>query len=514
MHMIRNHNRPFAPKITDPTAGTGAHAKSSVIKQVFRLVPTVIALAIGLQAAAVEAAVFDLNTGNAATQGVIPSVTPPLQATWAPGDASLIFRVVAMLGNGWFDAIAPYHPTAVGIYSNLGRRPATERANNYQRNVAMLYASQHILNSVLPNHKATWQKMLTDVGLDPNDQSTDPATPAGIGNLAGAAVVAQRANDGMNQLGNEGGCIYNCQPYADYTGFQPVNNAYEVLDPSGWQPRIAASRNSNGIFTVQHFVTPQYRLAKPYSYTDPSIFTVPAPVSYTDFIAYKQQADEVLAASASLTDELKMKVEFFDNKFVGFGGSISGAAMINGLQRDLDRYVHYHFLTNMAAFDVGIAVWQEKAKYNAVRPFTAIRVLYGDSPVTSWGGTQMGTVSNMPASQWKEYLNVANHPEYPSGSATFCAAIAQASRLYFGTDSFGLSRTFRKGSSVIEPGFTPTVDVTFTFPTWTQWAEDCGQSRINGGVHFQQAVDVAPMLGDPIGTAAYDFLMRHINGNP
>ena len=87
--------------------------------------------------------------------------------------------------------------------------------------------------------------MLTSVGLDPDDASEDKTTPIGIGNLAGKAVVAFREHDGMNQLGDHGGRMYNLQPYADYTGFEPVNTAYDLRDPSKWQPRILPSGNGD-----------------------------------------------------------------------------------------------------------------------------------------------------------------------------------------------------------------------------------------------------------------------------
>lgn len=35
-------------------------------------------------------------------------------------------------------------------------------------------------------------------------------------------------------------------------------------------------------------------------------------------------------------------------------------------------------ISNMAMFDVLIIVWKEKRRWDAVRPVTAIRFLYGD----------------------------------------------------------------------------------------------------------------------------------------
>jgi hypothetical protein len=443
---------------------------------------------------------------------VLDKVNVTFPQTWGSGCASVIFRATTLLGNAWFDAIAPYHRTAVGVYSDLGRRPADEGRGLFNRNVAILYASFQVLDSLLPEYNQRWRNMLLSVGLDPDDDSQDPTTPVGIGNLAGQAIVAARTNDGMNQLGNEGGCLYNCLPYANYLDYKPVNTAYELNDPSRWAPYIKTT--GNGIFTVQQFVTPQYGVTAPYSYNDASAFQVPPPVesNVDNFAAYKAQADIVLERSAALgdSDELKMRAELFDNKYSGFGGAITNAVKLNRLS--LNTYVHYWFMANLAAFDAGIAAWSEKYRHDAVRPYSAIPYLYGDSPVTAWGGVGQGTVDDIPASQWRQYLDVADHPEYPSGSAVYCTAIAQASRRYFGSDSYGWLKEFEPGSSLIEPGITPSAPVSLYFPTWSDWESQCEQARVDGGVHFPASTEVAHLIGHPVGDLVYEFVQRHIDG--
>jgi hypothetical protein len=443
---------------------------------------------------------------------VLDKVNLTFPQTWGSGCASVIFRATTLLGNAWFDAIAPYHRTAVGIYSDLGRRPASESQTLFHRNVALLYASYHVLNSLLPEYNQRWRNMLMSVGLDPDDDSLDPTSPVGIGNLAGQAIVEARTHDGMNQLGDEGGCLYNCLPYANYLDYKPVNTAYELNDPSHWAPYIKTT--GNGIFTVQQFVTPQYGVTMPYSYTDPTAFPVPPPTAsdVNNFAAYKAQADIVLERSAALGDSdlLKMRAELFDNKYSGFGGAITNAVKLNRLS--LNSYIHYWFTANLAAFDAGIAAWSEKYRHDAVRPYSAIPYLYGDSPVTAWGGVGKGTVNDIPASQWRQYLDVADHPEYPSGSAIYCTAIAQASRRYFGSDTYGWLKEFEPGSSQIEPGITPATAISLYFPTWSDWESQCEQARVDGGVHFPASTEVAHLIGHPVGDLVYEFIQRHIQG--
>jgi len=112
----------------------------SKVSRLLGSIAGVAGIALCASSASADTASFDFDNGNAATAIVIPTLVPNSLATLGHGDASLILRVTALLTNGWFDAIAPYHPTAVGVYSNLGRRPSAEHATNRQRNIAILYA--------------------------------------------------------------------------------------------------------------------------------------------------------------------------------------------------------------------------------------------------------------------------------------------------------------------------------------------------------------------------------------
>jgi hypothetical protein len=53
-----------------------------------------------------------------------------------------------------------------------------------------------------------------------------------------------------------------------------------------------------------------------------------------------------------------------------------------------------------------------------------------------------------------------------------------------------------------------------SYSTWTDWEEACFQARVDGGVHFPAAVEAAPAIGHPIADLAYEFVQRHIAGNP
>ncbi|GAA4733314.1 DUF6851 domain-containing protein [Phytohabitans rumicis] len=464
---------------------------------------------------------FDFDTGNALdiNQGDEAVGQSPATVFLNPSDEAMWAWVKHLSAIAWFDAVAPYHPTAVGVRTRVGRRPSSESATNRNMNIALLYASYQVIKAGVPEQAPGLAQLMTVLGLDPADESVDPTSPVGIGNLAGKGAVASRERDGMNLLGDEGR-RYNPRPFADYTGYQPVNTAYELTNPSRWQPQMAPHRRrlgagvgDKGVFTIQHFIAPQLGLIKPYTYADPGQFHL-APPDHTDHhrrTAYKRSVDEVLEASAALTDEQKVMAEFFDNNTAGIGHSPAVAARRHGL--GLDGWTQMFLTHAMAVFDTLIAVWHYKAKYDAVRPFSAIRHVYGHRPVTAWGGPGKGTVHDLPGDEWASYLNVEDHPEYPSSSAAICSAAGQAMRRLLGDDVMGWRFPIRAGWTQVEPAITPASAIELHWPTWTDHVNDCASSRIWGGVQFRKTVERSVQFGEQFGDQAHEFMRRHVDGD-
>ncbi|MEV0134080.1 vanadium-dependent haloperoxidase [Dactylosporangium sp. NPDC050688] len=454
---------------------------------------------------------FDFDHGNALTEVIYPHFQKAVR-TITPGgdDATIVADHILLVEVAWFDAIAPYNAKAVGIYSNLGRRPRSE-ATTRNRNIAVIYSAYTSLLAVFPQYKADFREMMVSAGLDPDNRSLNTTTPAGIGNLAATKVLEARRHDGSNRDGDEGGRKYNRQPYADYTGYEPVNTAYDLNNPSRWQPRII---NNNGIVRVQQFVTPYYGRVKPISYGSPAEFSLSAPVN-SDYqhnrAGYRRQAAEILEASANLDDRKKMTAEFFNDKIFSLGRTTGTAAFTQG-NFDIEKAVQYVVTVDVAIFDSAIASWYFKRKYDTVRPFSAIRFLYGDKKITAWGGPGKGTVNDITGNEWRSYLNTADHADYPSTSSTYCLAYAQAARRFLGTDKLSVSTTFAKGSSAIEPGVTPAADLTLHWDNLTDLANDCRMSRVWAGVHFRAAIENAEQFAPKVGDSVYTFIQRKLNG--
>lgn len=441
-----------------------------------------------------------LETSNPLIDIVLPRLIPIIALDVSPslGDATLINRINFVTSLGMVDAAAPYHETAVGMYTQIPRQPEEERTD-LNINTAMMHAAYQTLLGLLPDRTPVWRMMMMDYGLNPDDNNLNLTDPVGIGNAAGIGALAGRMYDGMNQLGN----------YQDTTGYMPVNTAFVLHDPSRWQPGVRLQ--GTGVYSVQHFVTPQLANVEPFGSFDPRSLRVAPPLAsdVENWADYKEQADAVLAVSANLTDEQKLKAELFDNKILSL--SLSYFHVAEQLDLSPADTVRGYFVKEAAALDSAIVTWQEKARFDSVRPFSAIRYIYGDEQVQAWGGPGAGTIS-LPASQWQAYLPEADHPEYPSGSTCGCYATAQALRNFTGTDELNWDVNYGTGSSRVEPGITPASDTTLTFETWTDFATDCGLARVWGGVHFPAAVEASVALCSTFGDLAYDSFTTLMDG--
>ena len=458
---------------------------------------------------------FDLVNGNAMHGVVIPRLGPWASTEVSPAlnDASIVFRYTVQMYSAAFDAVAPYDETAVGIYSRIARRPASESDDNLLPNTAAMHAIYRLMLGFAPHRSAEWRAMLTDYGLDPDDDSgldwdcdssdrTD-ATAAEIGNLAARCTLDARRFDGFNQFGDVNGV-----DWLDTTGYVPTNPPHELRDPSRWQPLVVPF--TDGVFRVQRFVTPQWANVEPFSGFNPRDIRVEPPTDsdHTNADAYREQALEVLEESANLDDFKKTIVMFFDNK-------LRGSQILPDVKHIVDAvdFIQVSFLVEMASHDVGVVVWQEKQRFDTVRPITAINYLFGNLRVSAWGGPGKGTV-DMWASAWGSFAGTADHPEYPSATTSFCGSYAQALRRYAGVadETGGYTGVRPAGSNPIEPGITPAEDVVLSFETWSEYEELCKASRVWGGVHFWPSVEVAIPLGNQIGDLAYDYWKTLVDG--
>lgn len=132
--------------------------------------------------------------------------------------------------------------------------------------------------------------------------------------------------------------VTNRRPYADYTGHEPINSAYELRDPSRRQPPITTT--GNGIFRVPQFVTRNGHSPPPSPIATPSPSTC-----YVPMPADRVATAALIRASANLTDYQRMSAELFNNKFASLRSLAGVTGRVRGLS--LLQSAHFDFLINI-----------------------------------------------------------------------------------------------------------------------------------------------------------------------
>ena len=434
-------------------------------------------------------------------------------------------RELAITHTCIFDAWAAYSTKAIG--TQLGgalRRPAYEHTIK-NKSEAISYAAYRALADLFPaDAAAVFTPLMVQLGYDPSNLSTDVATPAGIGNVACAAVLAFRHHDGANQLGD-----LHPGAYSDYTGYVSPNSpstlpvrAASVADPNHWQPLIY----DDGLLAplphviTQTFIGAQWSMVIPFSMTSATQFEgvvdTFGPALYGS-AAYVTQAQELVDISANLTDRQKLIAEYWANgprselppgHWCLFSQFVSARDHHN-VNQDAKMF----FAVTNAVFDASIASWTPKRITSSVRPVTAIPYLFTGQLIRAWvpyHGTQ-----TIDGSQWLSYQKstfpTPPFPEHISGHSTFSRAGAEVLKLFTGSDEFGDSVSFAPGSSVTEPGLVPTSTVTLQWPTFLDAANEAGISRRYGGIHFKAGDLAGRQVGLLVGDQAWEKALTYFN---
>lgn len=418
----------------------------------------------------------------------------------------MVARALAMVQTSIFDAWAAYDANAVG--TRLGgtlRRPAEERTHANKRE-ALSYAAYRTLVDLYPGatQVAQFNSVMGSLGYDPANASTDTSTPSGIGNTVAAALLEFRHGDGSNQLGG----------YADTSGYVPVNDSTHINDPNKWQPLRPAGASAD-----QRYIAPHWGAVTPFALTSGSQLRPSDGPATVGERLYRHQAQKVLDYSASLNDKRKVIAEYWadgPSSELPPGHWCLFAQYVS--QRDgngVDADVKMFFAMTNAILDASIAAWDAKRAFNSVRPVTAIHYLFANHDIEAWAGPYLGT-GTIKGRDWRPYqaatVVTPPFPEYLSGHSTFSAAGAEVLKRFTGSDAFGASTTQRAGSSRVEPGAVPKKDVTLSWETFGDAADEAGISRRYGGIHFVQGDLDGRVMGRRIGALAWDKAQRFVRG--
>jgi hypothetical protein len=445
---------------------------------------------------------------------------------------TIISRNMMIVVTAMYDAWAAYDEKAVG--TRLGgtlRRPARERTDANKAK-AIAYGAYRALLFVHPEDAEWIRGEMRRMGFDPDDRSSDVATPQGIGSVAAQAVIDFRRRDGANQLGDEPGTRTG-KPFSDYTYYEPVNPGDEIVDPDRWQP-IPFSDGKGGTFKPG-FLTPHWYRVKPLMLAKSDQFR-PGPPPLVGSEQLEREVDEVIDYNASLSLEKRAIVEFMrdgprstgqSGHWLRFAQDVSRRDR-NGIDQDVKLFV----AVGGVVFDSFVACWDAKRFYDSSRPWTLVRHYYKGRRIRGWGGPGKGVLTDLPAEKWHPYspdtFVTPPFPGYPSGHSTASAAAATMLAHVTGSDRLGVICRHRAGELTGEGDFAPGVvlstdgrapenapatnEIALECPTFWSTAEMAGLSRVMGGYHIQ-ADNVAGLdLGKAIANDTWPKYRAHFEG--
>jgi len=265
---------------------------------------------------------------------------------------------------------------------------------------------------------------------------------------------------------------------------------------------------------VQKFLSPHWGKVTPFALKSADQFR-PGPPPLPETWLFKERARQMMQISAELDDRGKMSAEYW-NDFVGSdtppGHWNRLAEEISDRDRNtLDRDVQLYFVLNAALHDASVAMWEGKRFYTYIRPISAIHYLFQGQTIQAWGGAGKGTVS-MDAGTWQSYIPTPPHGEFPSGHSGYSNAAAEILKRFTGSDTFVKSVSFAAGSSVFDSGSSPKDEVTLSWQTFSEVAEDAANSRQLGGIHFTESLLRSAIMGRGIAGLVWGTYTQLING--
>jgi membrane-associated phospholipid phosphatase len=198
------------------------------------------------------------------------------------------------------------------------------------------------------------------------------------------------------------------------------------------------------------------------------------PFSTEKTSARYEEAKEVYDLTKSLTPEQRTIAFFWaDNAgetgtpgghWLSIAGQMAGEKQLNALET-----ARLMMQTSVAVADAFVAAWRVKFMMNTIRPRTYIRMTMDPA--------------------WEPLIPTPPFPEYVSGHSAISAAAATAITGQLGALAFSDSTSVSLGHQVRR------------FNSFMAAAEEAGQSRILGGIHFRSGNLKGRELGICIGNA-------------
>jgi hypothetical protein len=361
----------------------------------------------------------------------------------APPRAS---RIMACVHVSIFDALngvlggySPYHLTES---APAGAAPAAAAAAAAHRALSVLYPAQ----------QATFDAALA-ASLAEIPDGTAEQNGVDWGRAVADQILALRGDDGSDTV-------------VDYT--YPTGSGWWTTTPPGFAPAVL----------------PNWPQVTPWAMTSGSQFRLAAPPTpnSAEYVNAFLEVKRLGSAGSKFRTADQSEIALFWADGPGTATPPGHWLVIaqhiaedHGLS--LLEKARLFALLGITVADAAIVSWDHKYAYHHWRPVTGIQNADDD-----------GNPATITDAAWTSFIATPPFPAYTSGHSTFSGSSARILELFFGTDQIA----FSDGSDAL-PG------VQRSFTSLSQAAEEAGQSRIYGGIHWQYDNQVALTSGRALG---------------
>ncbi len=354
-------------------------------------------------------------------------------------------RAFAMVHIAMFDAVNSFDRRYHSYTFNL---PAPRQASPQ---AAAAVAAHRVLREIFPNQRSSFDALLEE-SLEGIPWRA-ALLGGGVGRLAAEKIIRERRNDGSTRT-------------VEYTSGS---------EPGDWQPTPPAFAPA---------LLPQWPYVKPFAMRRGRSFR-PIPPPAIDSLEYAIAYEEVRLlgdVDSAVRTEDQTEIAWFWADGAGTAtppGHWNRIAQDLALERDLNLLdsARLFALLNIAEADAAICAWDAKYYFDYWRPVTAIWYAdTDDNPHTS------------PDLTWSSLVPTPPFPTYTSGHSTFSGAAAAVLANLFEDDHVAFSSSMEGNPGVVRE-----------YSSFSEAAEEAGQSRIYGGIHWQFDNLHGLITGDAIG---------------
>lgn len=400
-------------------------------------------------------------------------------------------------------------PVLTGTLNDLDFLPAADPRLRYDGTLAAVSATRVVLDSLLHDALPTTRAQVARLAdsLDGARTArgigeTIQADSRDLGQRIGLAIVAWSRRDGFDSTRNRPyvppvgdglwindapGNTFAAQNQSGATDFVGLDNPANTLRPGSTSDRNLILNRPKAAGTdlpainIAGAAEPYWGSLRPFVLARYDECPLPPPLTYsTDTSsALYREAQAVYRASRELTPEQRTIALFWaDNpgeSGTPVGHWLSIASQLVS-QRGLSaaEAARLMLTTSVAQADAFIASFGYKYRFNSLRPRRYIRALIDPA--------------------WEPAIPNPPFPEHPSAHSAQSAAAATVLAGGIGDMAFEDSTSITLGHTVRR------------FPSFAAAAEEAGQSRIYGGIHFPSGNIGGRTLGQCIGQRVIDRL--------